>query len=178
MAAFLLAWLVCGALSLADRGIGAPAALVRRASSRPAALLFGLTMVLASTNLIAGVAGQWVARWMTGSSSLLLLAFALLCAAIACLLGRDRRDPVAPWVGLTELALTRPLAAGGFVVFALSAWSGDLLAVAGATVGELAVLGLATAGDVALPDRPAWRWSLAGLLTAVALPLGAIALRG
>lgn len=177
MAAFLLAWLVCGALSFADRGIGAPARLLRHATSRPAALIVGLTAVLAGTNLLAGVLGSLLPDMIQADARLLLLAFALLCAAIACVLGRDRERPVAPWSGLAELALARPLAAGAFVVFAMSGWSGDLLPVAGATVGELAVLGLAHWGGVALPDRPVWRWALAGLLGLVAVGMGAAALR-
>ena len=176
MAAFLLAWLVCGALSLADRGIGAPARLLRGATRRPAALILGLTAVLAGTNLLAGVAGTLLPDMVGADARLLLLGFALGCAAVACLLGRDRERPVTPWVGLAELAVSRPLAAGSFVVFAACGWSRDLLPAAGATVGELAVLGLAHWGGVALPDRPGWRWGLAGVLALVAAGLAASAL--
>ena len=176
MAPFLLAWLVCGALSLADRGIGAPAHLLRHATDRPSGLIVGLTAVLAATNLLAGVAGTWVAVRIQADARLLLLGFALGCAAVACLIGRDRTRPVRPWTGLAELAVSRPLAAGSFVVFAVSGWSGDLLPVAGATVGELAVLGLAHWGGVALPDWPVWRWGLAGVLALVAAGMAASAL--
>ncbi len=176
MAGFLLGWLVCGVLALADRGVGSPAFLLKRASSHPAGLMVGLTVVLAGTNLLAGVAGQLVAELVEPNARLLLLAFALVCAGIACLIGRARTSAVGPWAGLAELALSRPVAAGGFVVFALCAWAGDLLPVAGATVGELAVLGLAHLGGVALPDRPVWRWGLATAMLALAAALGLSAL--
>ncbi len=175
MAAFLLGWLVCGVLALADRGVGSPAFLLGRATRHPAGLMLGLTAVLAATNLLAGVAGTLVAGLMTGRSPALLVALALACAAVACLIGRNRTDPVAPWTGLAELALARPVAAGGFVVFALSAWAGDLLPVAGATIGELAVLALAHWGKVRMPDRAAWRWGMAGAMLVVALPMAAAA---
>ena len=176
MIGFLLGWLVCGVLALADRGVGSPAFLLKRASTRPAGLTVGLTVVLALTNGLAGVAGQLASDLVQPNARLMLLAFALVCAAVACLIGRSRMSPVGPWVGLAELALSRPVAAGAFVVFALTAWTGDLLPVAGATVGELAVLGLAHLGGVSLPDRPAWRWGMAAAMLALALPLGAAAL--
>lgn len=176
MAAFLLGWLVCGVLALADRGVGSPAFLLRRASSHPAGLMVGLTAVLALTNLIAGVAGAFVAEMMTGRAPALLLAFALACAAVACLIGRSQTAPVGPWAGLAELALSRPIAAGAFVVFALTAWADDLLPVVGATIGELAVMGLAHWGRVSLPDRAPWRWALAAALAAVALGMAGYAL--
>ena len=177
MAPFLLAWLVCGALSFADRGIGAPARLMRHATGRPAALIVGLTAVLAATNLLAGGLGTLLVKAVSADARLLLLAFALACAAVACVLGRERERPVGPWVGLAELALARPIAAGGFVVFAACGWSGDLLPVAGATVGELAVLGLAHWGGVAPPDGRPWRWGLAVALAVVAAGLALVALR-
>lgn len=176
MPAFLLGFLVCGVLALGDRGVGSPAFLLRRATAHPAGLMVGLTAVLALTNLLAGVIGTTVADMMSGRAPALLLAFALACAAVACLIGRTQTAPVGPWVGLAELALARPIAAGAFVVFALTAWADDLLPVVGATVGELVVMGLAYWGRVSLPDRAPWRWALAAALAIVALGMAGYAL--
>ena len=100
----------------------------------------------------------------------------MACAAVACLIGRNRTDPVASWVGLAELALARPVAAGAFVVFALSAWAGDLLPVASARPSaSWRCWRWPIGATLRVPDRPVWRWSMAGAMIVVALPMAAAA---
>jgi putative Ca2+/H+ antiporter (TMEM165/GDT1 family) len=112
-------------------------------SRRPLLVLAGLILALAASNIVAAIAGAYVAQAITVRAQTLLLALALLFAGAS---GLFRRRPPKPatlkWPLLTAFILCLATELGDrtqFLTFALAGRFDSVpFAAAGATAGALA----------------------------------------
>jgi len=147
-------------------------AMLAATTRRPAAVLAGLLLAALASNLVAAIAGLYIADTITIRAMTLMVALALLFGGASGLIRRKPPAPAAPRRLLVVSAAILCLAAEmgdrtQFLTFALAGrFDSAPLAAAGATAGTLAAcLPAALLGDrfgAVVPLR-AIRYTVAGL---------------
>jgi putative Ca2+/H+ antiporter (TMEM165/GDT1 family) len=161
------------------------AAALAATTRRPAQILAGLLLAILASNIIAAIAGDYVAATVTIRAMTLMTALALLFAAISGLIPR-RQKPLAPARVPVVTAFILCLAAEmgdrtQFLTFALAGrFDSAPLAAAGATAGILAAcvpaLMLGERLTSAVPIRGI-RWGVALIFLVAGFVVGVKALQ-
>jgi Ca2+/H+ antiporter, TMEM165/GDT1 family len=122
------------------------------ATKRPAPVLAGLFLACLASNIVAALAGDYIAQTITIRAMTLMTALALLFAGGSGLIMRRPRAETPRWPFATAFLLCLAAELGDrtqFLTFALAGrFDGPLLAAAGATMGSFAAcLPAALLGD-------------------------------
>jgi putative Ca2+/H+ antiporter (TMEM165/GDT1 family) len=134
VAAFLCAWGDRTQMLTANLAAG---------SRKPGQVLAGLFLAVLASNVVAALAGAWIAGTITLRATTLLTALAMLFAGLFGLIPRRQKPEAAPpWPLLATFILCLAAETGDrvqFLVFAIAGRFGNApLAAAGATVGLVA----------------------------------------
>ncbi len=146
-------------------------AMLAAGTRKPLQVLAGLFLAALASNVVAALAGEWIASTITIRAMTLMTALALLFAAGSVLIPRRRQGPIPARVPILSAFILCLAAEMGdrtqFLTFALAGrFDSAPLAAAGATVGIVAAcIPAAMLGErlqAAVPVR-AIRWSVAAL---------------
>jgi putative Ca2+/H+ antiporter (TMEM165/GDT1 family) len=118
-------------------------AMLAETTKRPLLVLAGLALALAASNVIAAIAGVYIAQTINVRAQTLLLALALLFAGASGLIRRRQPKPATPRLPLLTAFILCLAAEMGdrtqFLTFALAGRFDSVpFAAAGATAGALA----------------------------------------